>query len=175
MNIINYISVIAIPIILLIIITWSTAQKKKVFDDFVEGAVEGLGIVKNLFPTLIGIFLAVGCLRSSGIIDMLINLIRPVTNLINFPSEIIPLALLRPISGSAAMGVAIDIISVNGVDSLIGKIASTIMGATETTFYTIAIYTSCIGVKKIRFVLIPALVADVVGIITSVIICNIMS
>lgn len=175
MNIINYISVLAIPILLVIIIGWSTVEKKKVFDDFIEGAIEGLGIVKNLFPTLIGIFLAVGCLRSSGIINMLINLINPITEFINFPSEIIPLAILRPISGSAAMGVAIDIIKVYGVDSLIGKIASTIMGATETTFYTIAIYTSCIGIKKIRFIMIPALIADVVGIITSVVICNIMS
>lgn len=175
MNIINYISVMAIPIIVLIIIGWSAVEKKKVFDNFVEGALEGLGIVKNLFPTLIGIFLAVGCLRSSGIIDMLVNLIKPLTALVNFPSEIIPLALLRPISGSAAMGVAIDIININGVDSIIGKIASTIMGATETTFYTIAIYTSCVGIKKIRFILIPALIADAVGIVVAVIICNIVS
>lgn len=174
MNIINYISVMAIPIIVLIIIGWSAVEKKKVFDNFVEGALEGLGIVKNLFPTLIGIFLAVGCLRSSGIIDMLVNLIKPLTALVNFPSEIIPLALLRPISGSAAMGVAIDIININGVDSIIGKIASTIMGATETTFYTIAIYTSCVGIKKIRFILIPALIADAVGIVVSVIICNML-
>lgn len=175
MNLINHISVIAIPMILLVIIGYSTVEKKKVFDDFLEGAVEGLEIVKNIFPTLIGIFLAVGCLRSSGIIDVLIKIISPITNYFNFPSEIIPLALLRPISGSAAMGIAVDILNNNGVDSTIGMIASTIMGATETTFYTIAIYTSCVGIKKMRFVLIPALAADVVGIVTSVIICNILS
>lgn len=175
MNLINYISVIAVPMILLIIISYSAVGKKKVFDDFLEGAVEGLEIVKNIFPTLIGIFLAVGCLRSSGIIDVLIKIICPLTDYIKFPSEIIPLALLRPISGSAAMGIAVDILNNNGVDSTIGMIASTIMGSTETTFYTIAIYTSCIGIKRMRFVLIPALAADIVGIIASVVICNILS
>lgn len=175
MNLINYISIIAIPIILLIIIGYGTIEKKKVFDDFLEGAVEGLEIVKTIFPTLVGIFLAVGCLRSSGIIDVLIKIISPITAQIDIPSEIIPLALLRPISGSAAMGIAVDILNNNGVDSTIGMIASTIMGSTETTFYTIAIYTSCVGIKKMRFVLIPALAADAVGIITSVIICNILS
>lgn len=175
MSIISYVSVIAVPIIILVIISFSVVEKRKVFDDFIEGAVEGLVIVKNIFPTLIGIFLAVGCLRSSGIIEALIEIIRPITQKINFPSEIIPLALLRPISGSAAMGVAVDIIKNCGVDSKIGIIAATIMGATETTFYTIAIYTSSVKIKKIRFVLVPALIADVVGIATAVVICNILS
>ena len=132
-------------------------------------------IIKKIFPTLIGIFFAVGLLKESGLINYIINLISPLMRYINFPSEILPLVLLRPISGSAAMGVSIDIIKTYGVDSKIGMIASTIMGATETTFYTIAIYTSCVGIKKMRFVLIPALAADIVGIISSVIICSIMS
>lgn len=175
MSAINYISTAAVPAIILIIILYSVIEKKKVFDIFMEGALEGLSIVKGIFPTLIGIFFAVGCLRSSGIIDIIVKFINPITSAVKIPSEIIPLALLRPISGSAAMGIATDILKTYGVDSLIGNIASTIMGATETTFYTIAIYTSCVGVKKIRFVLIPALAADIVGMITAVIICNILS
>lgn len=175
MNLINYISIISIPIILLIIISYSFFKKNAVFDDFIEGVNEGLKIIKNIFPTLIGIFLAVGCIRNSGIIDLLTKVLNPITNYFKFPSEIIPLALLRPISGSAAMGMAIDLLNTYGVDGKIGMITSVIMGSTETTFYTIAIYTSCVKIKKVRFILIPALAADAVAVITAVAICNILS
>ena len=150
-------------------------EKKQVFDLFLEGAKQGMDIVIALFPTLLGIFLAVGLLRSSGVLDFIIGMIKPITNLFNIPSQILPLSMLRPISGSASMGVAVDIMQKYGVDSLIGTITSTIMGSTETTFYTIAIYTSCVKIKKIRFVLVAALLADLAGMITSVIICQIMS
>ncbi len=162
MNIINYISAAAVPVVILLIIIYAVIEKNKVYDTFLEGAKEGLQIVINIFPTLIGIFLAVGALRASGIIDLIINLIKPVLNLLAIPAEIMPLAMLRPISGSASMAVATDIMSKYGVDSIIGVIASTIMGSTETTFYTIALYTSAVGIKKIRFVLVAALVADIV-------------
>ena len=130
--------------------------------------------VIKIFPTLIGIFLAVGCLRSSGILNVIGKNLEFVTKLIGFPSEVLPLALLRPISGSASLGIATDIMKNYGVDSRIGLIAATIMGSTETTFYTIALYTSSIGVKKIRYVLAAALVADFVGMIASAIIWNII-
>ena len=175
MQIINYLSAAAIPIIILIIIFYGIKEKKKVFDIFLEGATDGIKIVVNLFPTLIGIFLAVGALRSSGVLDFIINLISPITNLLKIPSQILPLAMLRPISGSASMGVAVDIMKQYGVDSTIGMITSVIMGSTETTFYTIAIYTSCVRIKKIRFVLAAALLADLAGMITSVVICQILS
>ena len=175
MKIINYLSASAIPIIILIILVYGIKEKKKVFDCFLEGATEGVKIVVELFPTLIGIFLAVGALRTSGILDFLIQLISPVTNLLKIPSQILPLAMLRPISGSASMGVAIDIMKQYGVDNTLGMITSVIMGSTETTFYTIAIYTACVKVKKIRFVLAAALLADLAGMISSVIICQIMS
>lgn len=175
MQVVNYLSASAIPIVILIIIFYGLKEKKKVFDIFLDGAKDGMKIVVNLFPTLIGIFLAVGALRNSGILDFIINLISPVTNLLKIPSQILPLAMLRPISGSASMGVAVDIMQKYGVDTTIGMITSVIMGSTETTFYTIAIYTACIKVKKIRFVLAAALLADLAGMITSVIICSILS
>lgn len=174
MNIVNYLSASAIPIIIIIIIIYGIKEKQKVFDIFLDGAKEGLEIVVGLFPTLLGIFLAIGMLRSSGILDFIIKIIWPITNFFKIPSEILPLAFLRPISGSSSMGVAIDIMQKYGVDSIIGKIASTIMGSTETTFYTIAIYTAAVKIKKIRFVLLAALLADLAGIITSVIICQIL-
>ena len=175
MNIINYISSAAIPFTILIIIVYGLLEKNKVYDTFVEGAKEGIEIVFNIFPTLIGIFVAVGALRSSGILDLIIKFISPITNFFNIPSEIMPLALVRPISGSASMAVATDIMTTFGVDSKIGLIASTIMGSTETTLYTIAIYTSCVGVKKIRFVLAAALIADFVGMLSSVVIWGFLS
>ena len=106
---------------------------------------------------------------------MVIKIISPITDLLKIPSQILPLAMLRPISGSASMGVAVDIMSKYGVDSFIGLITSTIMGSTETTIYTIAIYTSVVGIKKIRFVLVAALLADLAGMISSVIIWRFMS
>lgn len=175
MNIINYISSAAIPVIMLLIIVYGLLEKSKVYDTFVDGAKEGIEVVFNIFPTLIGIFVAVGALRSSGILDLIINIISPITNIFRIPSEIMPLALVRPISGSASTAVATDIMTKFGVDSSIGLIASTIMGSTETTFYTIAIYTACVGIKNIRFVLAAALIADFIGMITSVIICGFLS
>ena len=169
---INYISSAVIPIVILGIVAYGLYEKNKVYDTFVEGASEGIKIVFNIFPTLIGIFMAVGALRSSGILDLIIRLIEPITSFLKIPSEVMPLALLRPISGSASMGVATDIMKNYGVDSKIGRIASVIMGSTETTLYTIAIYTSCIKIKKTRCVLAAALVADIVGMVTSVIICQ---
>lgn len=175
MNIINYISNLAIPIIILVIIIWGIIEKKLVFDLFLEGAKEGAIITFKIFPTLIGIFFAISLLRSSGLIDCCTKIISPITTCLKLPSEIMPLALVRPISGSASMGVATDIMKKYGVDSFIGKVASVIMGSTETTLYTIAVYTSCVKIKKNRGVLIAALTADFIGILSSVIICRILS
>lgn len=174
MKIIEYCSNIAMPLMIFIIILYGVVERKKVFDIFLDGAKEGIGIVLNIFPTLVGLFVAIGALRSSGIIDLIIKFLTPVLNLFNFPTEILPLALIRPISGSSSIAVATDIMNRFGVDSKIGLIASVIMGSTETTVYTIAVYTSSVGIKKTRFVLWAALIADFVGIVTSVIICRLI-
>lgn len=175
MQIINFLSNIAMPLIILLIIVYGLIERNKVFDTFLDGAKEGIEIVFSIFPTLIGLFMAIGALRSSGILDLIVNFLTPILNAIHFPSEIMPLALIRPISGSASIAVATDIMKNYGVDSKIGIIASTIMGSTETTLYTIAIYTSAVGIKKTRFVLAAALIADVVGMLVSVVICQILS
>lgn len=172
---VNYISSLAIPLTIILIVIYGVREKKKSFDIFIKGAKEGVEIVFKMFPTLLGIFLAIGLLRSSGIIDFIVKVLTPFTNFIEFPSQVMPLALLRPISGSASMAVAVDIMNNYGVDTLIGMITSVIMGSTETTFYTIAIYTSCVGIKKTRGVLIAALAADIAGMIASVVICRILS
>ena len=175
MNVLNYISNLAMPLIILIIVFYSLIERKKAFDIFLDGAKDGLNIVLNIFPTLIGLFVAVGALRSSGILDFIINFITPILDILNFPSEIMPLAILRPISGSSSIAIATDIMKNFGVDSNIGIIAATIMGSTETTLYTIAVYTSSVKIKKTRFVLWAALTADIVGMLASVAICRMMS
>lgn len=175
MNFINYISNIAIPFTIVFIVTCGVIEKIKVFDSFLDGVKDGMKIIYNIFPTLLGLFLSINILRESGLIDAITSFLKPILILFKIPSEILPLALLRPISGSASMAVATDIITSYGADTKIGLIASTIMGSTETTLYTIALYTSAIKVKKTRFVLYAALLADFVGIISSVVFWQIMS
>ena len=175
MQAVNFLSSLAMPLIILLIVTYKIKIKNKVFDDFLEGAKEGIEIVFSILPTLVGLFVAIGALRNSGILDMMIRIITPILNVIQFPSEIMPLAMLRPISGSGSIAVATDIMKTYGVDSSIGIIASVIMGSTETTLYTIAVYTSSVKIKKTRFVLVASLVADVVGMLVSVGICKILS
>ncbi len=174
MNIINLISISSIPVFILFIVGYGIIEKNNVFDNFIEGAKEGIGIIYNLFPTLIGLFVAIGTLRSSGLLDLIINFISPILEIIKIPKEIMPLAILRPISGSASMAIATNIMENYGVDTKIGIIASTIMGSTETTLYTISIYTGCIKVKNSRGILFAAIAADIVGIFVSIAICNIL-
>lgn len=147
-------------------------EKKNVFDLFIKGATKGIEITVKIFPTLIGLFFAIGLLNNSGVINFCVQLVSPLLDCFKIPKEILPLAILRPISGSASMAVAMEILKENGVDSIVGLIVSVIMGATETTLYTIAIYTSVIKVKETRHILIASLMADIMGIITAIIICN---
>ena len=170
----NLFSKIVIPVFIVFVVFYGFKKKINIYESFLEGAKEGLEIVLSIFPTLVGLFVAIGALRASGIIDMIINIITPFLNIIQFPSEIMPLAMLRPISGSSSIAVATDIMKNYGVDSTLGMMASVIMGSTETTLYTIAVYTACVKIKKTRFVLAAALIADVVGILVSVIVCQIL-
>lgn len=175
MKFIEFFSNIAMPLMIFIIVFYGIIERKKVFDIFLDGAKEGIEVVFNIFPTLVGLFVAIGALRSSGIIDLIVKVLTPFFNMINFPTEILPLAIIRPISGSASIAVATDIMKNFGVDTNIGMIASVIMGSTETTVYTIAVYTSSVGIKKTRFVLWAALIADFVGMVTSVVVCRLLS
>lgn len=175
MKIIEFFSNIAMPLMIIIIVMYGVIERKKVFDIFLDGAKEGISVVFNIFPTLVGLFVAIGALRSSGIIDLIVNFLTPLFKIINFPTEILPLALIRPISGSSSIAVATDIMKRFGVDSNIGFIASVIMGSTETTFYTIAVYASSVGIKNTRFVLWASLFADFIGIVMSVLACRFLS
>lgn len=175
MKIINYFSNMAIPIIVFIIIITALKEKEGVFSLFLSGAKKGIKVVFNLFPTLIGIFMAINMLRYSGILDFFINLSKPILNKLSIPIEVMPLAILKPLSGSSAIAIGTEIMKKYGVDSKIGLIAATIMGSTETTFYVISIYSESVNINKTKFALKAALIADVVGILSSVVIWQILS
>ncbi len=175
MQLIQFFSNVAMPFVILMVVIYAFIEKIKIFDTFLVGAKEGIQIVITIFPTLVGLFLAIGALRSSGILDCAIQMLSPILNQFHFPTEVMPLALVRPISGSSSIAVGTDIMKTFGVDSQMGMIAAVIMGSTETTLYTIAVYTSSVGIKKTRFILAASLIADFVGIVTSVIVCKVLS
>lgn len=159
---INYLSTIAMPLIIFIIVFSAISEKKKTFELFLKGAKEGIEITLKIFPTLVGLFLAIGMLKNSGTIDFIVKILNPILIKFDIPSEILPLAMLRPISGSGSIAIATEIMKTYGTDTLIGLTASVIMGATETTIYTIAVYTSSVKIRNTRFVLWASLIADAV-------------
>jgi spore maturation protein B len=149
-------------------------NKKDVFDDFVVGAKSGFETAIKIMPYLIAMFVAIGMLRASGFFDLMRRFLSPILEWIGMPSDLLPLALIRPFSGAASTGLMADIIHEHGGDALISKMAATMMGSTETTFYVIAIYFGAIGIKKMRHAVLTGLIADLAGIIASVIICRVL-
>lgn len=164
----------AIPGLIICILVLGAWKKIPVFDIFLEGAREGLSTTVKLLPVLVGIMLGIEVLKASGALDMIVSLLKPVAALFSIPHEILPMAILRPISGSASLGLLSQQLKEYGPDSYIGRTLSVMMGSTETIFYTIAVYFGAIGVKKTRFTLWVALISGLAGIATSVIICRIL-
>jgi len=168
MSILNFISISAIPIVVGIIVVIGMLNRVDVFDSFIEGAKEGIATTVRIIPPLVGLMVAVGVFRASGALEILIKVVAPAFNLIGVPSEILTLALIRPISGSAALAVVADIMKSFGPDSYIGLVACTIMGSTETIFYTLTVYFGSVGIKQIKYTLYAALIADIVGLVAAV-------
>ena len=161
-----------VPVVILLIIVYGLMRGNGIYDSFVDGAAEGLKIVTGILPNIIGIMVAVNMLKASGCIELLANALAPALNRIGMPADIIPLALLRPVSGSGSLGIVGDILKNNGPDSYAGRLASIMMGSTETTFYTVALYYGAAKIKNIRHTLKAALTADAVGILGSLIACR---
>ncbi|MBP7176086.1 MAG: spore maturation protein [Thermoclostridium sp.] len=174
MMIMEWLSKAAIPFLIVIILVLGAWKKVPVFDTFLEGAKEGLSTTMRILPVLVGIMLGIEVLKASGALDMLVLLLQPVTDLFGIPKEILPMAILRPISGSASLGLLSQQLKEYGADSYIGKTLSVMMGSTETIFYTIAVYFGAIGVKKTRFTLWVALLSGLTGLVASVIVCRIL-
>lgn len=167
---IDYITMSIVPVMILLIIIIGVKEKKDVFTLFIDGVKEGLKVVLGIFPYILAILIAIGLFRNSGALDLIIKPITPVLNTLGVPKEIVPLCILRPLSGGASMSLVMDIFKNYGVDSISGKIASIIMGGTETTIYCITILFGAVKIKKLRGVLIAGLIADFVVISTAIII-----
>lgn len=168
MDLFVYVSDFIVPSIIILIVTYGVLEKVKVYDEFVKGAKEGLVTVVKIMPTLVGLMVGVGILRASGFLEFLSKQIGKVTDYIGFPSQLVPLSIVRLFSASAATGLVLDIFKEFGTDSRIGLIASIMMCCTETVFYTMSVYFMAAKVKKTRFTLTGALLATLAGIVASV-------
>lgn len=169
----NFIVMCIIPIFIATILIVGLKEKKDIFKLFVEGCLEGLKMVYKIFPYILAITVATYLLKSTGALDFILIPLRPLLAKFGIPDDIVPLCLMRPLSGGASMSVVMDILKTSGADSVSGKMAAIIMGATETTLYTITILFGAVGIKKLRGVLIAGLIADASAIITAIILVNI--
>lgn len=163
---------IIIPIIILIILSYGHLKGVKVYEAFIEGARDGLMITFNILPYIAAMLLAVGMLRNSGGLNFMLYVLRPMTNAAGIPEEVVPLIIMKPLSGSGALGILADILKRNGADSHEGILASIIMSSTETIFYTITVYFGSVGIKNIRHTLAAALIADVTGVAAAILVCR---
>ena len=170
MGFILFISDLMIPLTIVAIVGYGLLKKSNVYDSFLEGAMEGMKITFNILPTLVGLMVAVGILRSSGTLDILAAFIAPVTRLVGFPEEALPLTLMRLVSSSAATGLQLDIYANHGPDSFIGRFVSVMMSSTETVFYTFSVYFLHVGITKTRYTLSGAILANIVSIVASLMI-----
>lgn len=173
--IMNQISLYAIPMIIFIIVGYAFLVKKvEVYEVFCEGAKEGFTTAIRIIPFLVAMLVAIGIFRSSGCIDIMMRVLDPVFSAIGMPGEVLPMAIMRPLSGGGATGIMNDLMLTYGPDSLIGRIASTMMGSTETTFYVLAVYFGAVSIRKTRHAVAAGLLADLAGLLTAVWICNVM-
>lgn len=163
-----------IPIIVLLIIFYGLIKGVEIYDVFLEGVLEGLRMVLKIFPTMFAMVMSVDVLVKSNILSDITILIEPILEYLKFPKELLPLALMRPISGSSSLVLMNEILSTYGPDSYLGRIASIIQGSTDTTIYIITLYFSSIGIKKIKYSLIVGLLADLCAIILSVVVVNML-
>jgi len=167
-DVIQFMSVVAIPALALIIVVTGAVRKVKIYEVFVEGAKEGFTIGVRIIPYLVAMLVAIGIFRASGAMDILTAILSPLTNLIGMPAEAMPMAVMRPLSGSGALGVMSEIINAHGPDSPVGRLVSVMMGSGETTFYVLAVYFGAVGITRTRQAVPAGIIADIVSIIVSV-------
>lgn len=153
-----------LPLLMAVIVLFGFGRRVKVYESFIKGAREGFDIGVMIIPFLVGIMVAVGMVRASGLLDLLISLVQPVTSLLGLPAEALPMALIRPLSGSGALGVMTETMTAYGPDSFVGFLVSVMNGSTETTFYVLAVYFGSVGIRAARHTVAACLSADVVGV-----------
>ena len=169
--ILDQISLWAIPVMLVGIPLAGLLRKVKVYDVFVDGAKEGFDVAVKIIPFLVGILVAIGMFRGSGAMDLLTAGLRPLADATGFPGELVPLAILRTLTGSGSLAFTTDLIKTHGPDSMIGRMAATMYGSSETTFYVLAVYFGAVSIRRTRHAVPAALIGDVVAAIATVAVC----
>ena len=165
------ISLWAIPVLLVFIPLMGIIRKVKVYDVFVDGAKEGFDVAIKIIPFLVGILVAIGMFRGSGAMELLTAALQPITRATNFPAELMPLAILRTLTGSGSLAFTTDLIKTHGPDSVVARMAATMYGSSETTFYVLAVYFGAVGVRRTRHAVPVALIGDLVAAIAAVAVC----
>ncbi|WP_047980009.1 spore maturation protein [Ornithinibacillus contaminans] len=174
MGVIAQVSIWIIPVFILVVLLVASWRKVPTYELFVEGGKEGVSMAFSLLPFLVGMIVAIAIFRSSGALDAIIGLISPILLYVGVPPEIVPLALVKPISGSAALGITSELIATHGPDSFIGRLASTMQGSTDTTLYILTVYFGAVGIRKMGYSLKVGLLADLIGIISAIIIVTLV-
>jgi spore maturation protein B len=169
--IVSLISAWAIPVIIVFIPLYAAYRKVPVYESFVEGAKDGFDTAIKIIPHLVGMMVAISVFRASGAMELALGWMRPLFDAIGVPSEVLPLAILRPISGAGSLAFTTDLIKQFGPDSMIGRIASTVQGSTDTTLYVITVYFGAIGLRKASYALKVGLISDLIGFIASIVVC----
>jgi spore maturation protein B len=173
-DLVGILSVVAIPSLVLFVVGYGSLKKVKVYEVFVEGAKEGFAIGVRIIPYLVAMLVAIGIFRAGGAMQILTVLLSPITNLIGMPAEALPMALMRPLSGSGALGVMSEIIKTHGPDSLIGRMVSVMMGSGETTFYVLAVYFGSASISRTRHAVPAGIIADLASILMAVWLVNLI-
>lgn len=174
MEIISIISLWFIPVLIGFILLYGTLKRVPTYESFVDGGKEGIKIAVSIIPFLVGMLVAISVFRASGALEYFVEIIKPVLEAIGFPPDIFPLAIIRPISGTAALGMTSDLIAMHGPDSFIGRLASVLQGSTDTTFYVLTVYFGAVGVRKMGDALKVGLLADLVGIVAAIVVVTIV-
>lgn len=174
MKVMIILSDLMIPLVLIYILFYAYSKKTSVYDSFIDGAEEGFKTVFKIAPTLVGLMVSVGILRASGALDLLSNIISPITEKLGYPTEVVPLTFMRLVSSSASTGILLDLFKTYGPDSFIGKFVSVMMSSTETVFYTMSVYFMAVNITKTKYTLVCALIANFAGVLASLWICNLL-
>lgn len=161
-----------VPLLIAIIVAYGFYKKVNIYDSFIKGAKEGLEMSINLFPYLLAMIFGITIIMKSNAIKDFLQLLNPVFSFLHIPTEIVPMAIMRPISGTATLALMNDIFTIHGPDSFLGKLASTIQGSTDTTIYILTLYFGFIGIKKVKYAMWVGLLTDLIGVIASIIVVS---
>jgi spore maturation protein B len=173
-EVLNTVSLLAIPFIITVILIYASFKRVKVYESFVEGAKDGFNVGVRIIPYLVAILVAIGMFRASGAIELISLWLAPVLSMINMPIETLPLAIVKPLSGNGSFAIMTSIVEGNPPDSYVGWLSAVMTGSTETTFYVLAVYFGAIGIYKTRHAVPVGLLADIAGILASLFIVNLL-